>query len=332
MQKRVFTVLLCLLLIACQDPLLKLGYSEEDIALISELSEENQQYFIDEYNEKYLNLIKDPSFNEAKMDTYLQYLDVFEGEDLFVLVDHFTSAQLDELAKYYEDDYFILDKAEDYLRYPQSSVRETVEYVNTLRYQKAYVDVEKADLDKDIYILVNKYHYLEEDYVPQDLVDIESAYGINGKLRKAAYEAYKQMQDDAKAEGYNFYITSPYRPYTSQKRLYDNYSLTYGQASADTFSARPGYSEHQSGLAVDILSAGYDFDNFDLSKEALWLQENAHNYGFILRYPQDKQDITGYTYEPWHYRYVGDIATDIVNSGLTYDEYYAYYLVDYQGE
>ena len=111
------------------------------------------------------------------------------------------------------------------------------------------------------------------------------------------------------------------------KKIYDEYKDLKGEEYADEYAARPDYSEHQSGLALDIITYGASGETFDTTDAFKWLQKNAHKYGFILRYPKDKEDITGYAYESWHYRYLGkDLATKVKKSGLTYDEYYAYYL------
>ena len=97
-------------------------------------------------------------------------------------------------------------------------------------------------------------------------------------------------------------------------------------AAADRYSARPGFSDHQTGLTVDILTSSSNFATFENTAEAKWLAENAARFGFILRYPDGKEEITGYTYEAWHFRYVGDIAEAVKASGLTYDEYYTYFI------
>lgn len=154
-------------------------------------------------------------------------------------------------------------------------------------------------------LIVNKKYGLPENYNP----------GVNGK----ALSALKSMQSAASTLGLNLSLISGFRSYELQNSVYNNYVSWYGQASADTFSARPGHSEHQTGLAFDI---GQIEDNFGETASGKWLAENCHLYGFIIRYPKRKQNITGYKYEPWHVRYLGvDIATKVKNSGLTLEEY-----------
>lgn len=154
-------------------------------------------------------------------------------------------------------------------------------------------------------LVVNKKYGLPKDYNP----------GVNPE----ANAALKRMQSDASAIGLNLKLVSGYRSYNTQYNLYNNYVRINGQAKADTFSARPGYSEHQTGLAFDVGSTKGSFANTDESK---WLAENCHLYGFIIRYPKGKTNITGYIYEPWHIRYLGvDVASKVKASGLTLEEY-----------
>ena len=130
-----------------------------------------------------------------------------------------------------------------------------------------------------------------------------------------------------KKENLNIRIISAYRSYDYQESLYERYLKTDKQEIVDTYSARPGFSEHHTGLAIDVDNEKLGFDKFYLTKEFNWMQNNAYKYGFILRYPKDKEYLTGYSYESWHYRYVGlEIAKYIQENNITFDEYYAYYL------
>ena len=124
-------------------------------------------------------------------------------------------------------------------------------------------------------------------------------------------------------ENLNIRIISAYRSYDYQEELYEKYLKNEKHSIVDTYSARPGFSEHHTGLAIDIDNTKLDYNKFYLTKEYIWMNNNAHKYGFILRYPKDKENITGYNYEPWHYRYIGkDIANYIKNNNFTYEEYY----------
>lgn len=170
----------------------------------------------------------------------------------------------------------------------------------------SYSEIEAKDLTYiNGILIVNKKYGLPKDYNP----------GVNAE----ALAALKSMQSAASALGLNLSLLSGFRSYQTQSSVYNNYVSWYGQASADTFSARPGHSEHQTGLAFDI---GKLENSFGETASGKWLAENCHLYGFIIRYPKGKQNITGYKYEPWHVRFLGvDIATKVKNSGLTLEEY-----------
>lgn len=170
--------------------------------------------------------------------------------------------------------------------------------------------------DTAYHVVVNKKHpNTPLDYTPPDLAVVGSQ-----RVRTAVADAIRQMQSDS---GNSVFIipASGYRSYDTQVSVYGGYVASYGQASADTFSARPGYSEHQTGLAIDFSPID---DSFANTPQFAWLQANAYKYGFVLRYPPDKDAITGYKYEPWHWRYVGNtVALDMHNRGIdTLEEYF----------
>ncbi|MCR5110065.1 MAG: D-alanyl-D-alanine carboxypeptidase family protein [Ruminococcus sp.] len=147
---------------------------------------------------------------------------------------------------------------------------------------------------------------------------LPSTYAPNGILPDAQ-TAFNEMQAAARRDGLSLTICSGYRSYTYQRDLYNSYVNRDGKAKADTYSARPGHSEHQTGLAMDINMAGDAFNN---TPEAKWLAAHCAEYGFIIRYPQGKQDITGYKYESWHVRYLGkELAREVTDSGLTLEEF-----------
>jgi len=130
-----------------------------------------------------------------------------------------------------------------------------------------------------------------------------------------------------KSIGLNIKAISTYRSYNTQQDLYNRYVKKDGEEEADTYSARPGHSEHQTGLAIDAYNITHSYLNFDQTNEYAWLKNNAHQYGFIIRYPEGKEYITGYMYEPWHFRYVGEeIASYIYYNNITFDEYYAKFI------
>jgi zinc D-Ala-D-Ala carboxypeptidase len=141
-----------------------------------------------------------------------------------------------------------------------------------------------------------------------------------------ALAAYKEMEAAAKTAGFNITAFSGFRSYEYQTTLYENYKARDGKENADRYSARPGHSEHQTGLAFDIGELGREdlwlTAEFGETPAGQWLVQNAHTYGFILRYPKGKEDVTGFMYESWHFRYVGkDVAKKVNESGVTLEEY-----------
>lgn len=214
--------------------------------------------------------------------------------------------------------------------HPDFTPTVVVRDVNANLDKTKYVDVKPADLSYGVLSMINKYNDLGE-YQPEDLVDLGANYGSgHNMLRREAAEAFIKMAEAARADGLILRNISGYRSYAVQENLYASYSLRDGAALADTYSSRAGYSEHQAGLATDINSVDTDFQ---YTKEFGWLQEHAADYGFILRYPEGLEEITGFMYEPWHYRYVGvEPARQIVREGITFDEYYAYYVLGEKSE
>jgi len=186
--------------------------------------------------------------------------------------------------------------------------------------RKEYPVTYTLDQARDNLLVINKKHALPSDYVPE----LITWNGVT--LKTDTLEAYKKLISSAKSSGVNITAISSFRSYSDQAELFNEYVKKDGQEKAETYSARPGHSEHQSGLAVDI---GLPSGNCNLmvcmanTKEGKWLAENAHEYGFIVRYPEEKVEQTGYQFEPWHIRFVGtEIAKSIFESSYTLDEYF----------
>ena len=176
--------------------------------------------------------------------------------------------------------------------------------------------------DTSITMLVNKNNKLSNSYTPT-LEPIDLKYSCKDKLlTHNARIAFEEMAKNALKDNIHIVAVSTYRSYEYQEKLYNNYVKNDGFYYAETCSARPGHSEHQTGLAVDISDLTLDYDNFENTKEFIWMKNNSYKYGFILRYPKASFHITGFKYEPWHYRYVGiDVATYIHNHNITLEEY-----------
>lgn len=196
-----------------------------------------------------------------------------------------------------------------------------IEKYNGLNLQ--YPDSQLATIRNDYLSVVNKQYRLESSFVPYDLVNIDSALTVYGgaSIVSHVHDKYLEMRNAAAQSGLNLTVSNCYRSYARQKELYTHYLGSNSQSVVDTFSARPGHSEHQLGLACDFAAGKNDLGKFTGTAEQIWMTENAQDYGFILRYPSGKESITGYQYESWHYRYVGELAPEIKASGLTLDEY-----------
>ena len=239
-----------------------------------------------------------------------------------VFVEHNMEFDIKE-SNYIEENY------ERYLEYKKKhseySDDTIITYVNIGLDRDFYTNMEPTDMSDGYLLICNKFHYLKSNYVP-NLKSLPGSYG-GGQMEKVAADAFMKMADAAKKDGYSLRNVSGYRSYNTQKYLYNNYVSRDGVKNADTYSARPGSSEHQTGLATDINTAS-SAAHFENTKTYAWLIKNSYKYGFILRYPEGKTFITGYKYEPWHYRYVGiEVAKIIYDKQITYEEYYATYMM-----
>lgn len=227
---------------------------------------------------------------------------------------------------------FYPEKFKRYINYhikkPDLSMPSVVFMVNLGLDFPFYENVTVIANPYDRMVLVNKYNQLPWNFKQNNLVNMDRRYTVgDGKqylLESTAYESFVRMADAARSAGVSIRAVSAYRTEDYQRRLYNKKIRTLGENNADNYSARAGFSEHQTGLAVDINSTRNSFEHTNVFK---WLQEHAHEYGYILRYPKGQKWITGYEYEPWHYRYVGvDAAKIIHQEGSTYEQYYAKYV------
>ncbi|WP_299996656.1 D-alanyl-D-alanine carboxypeptidase family protein [uncultured Clostridium sp.] len=193
-----------------------------------------------------------------------------------------------------------------------------------------YMEIQRLEsmLNNQYFILINKENRLSENYVPDNLIEISSRflnYAEDDNLESTASEALNRMFNAAMEDGISLIGVSGYRSYDMQRRLYDTRMMREGEAQTRSYTAEAGASEHQTGLAIDILSDEYSVldEGFENTRAFKWLNENCYKYGFILRYLKGKEDITGYNYEPWHFRYIGneEAAMEIMNRGLTFEEY-----------
>lgn len=179
--------------------------------------------------------------------------------------------------------------------------------------------------------LVNRNYLLPSSYTPSNLIEPKIQFSFDyqndkRKLRKPAAKALEKMFNAAKKKNLILCGVSGYRSYERQRQIYLRNISLYGSSATDTFSAKPGSSEHQTGLTIDISCRQVNYllvQDFAKTKEGKWVIKNAHKYGYIIRYPSGKSEVTGYHYEPWHIRYVGvDLATYLYNNNMTMEEYY----------
>nr|WP_307991454.1 M15 family metallopeptidase [uncultured Niameybacter sp.] len=224
--------------------------------------------------------------------------------------------------------YYENDKEDRYLAYellhPEMEKDEIIWRVNAGIDQPHYTLINEISNTQDEILLVNKYNKLPDDFVPEQLVPLSSGPLVT----PATKEAYEQMVKDARNEGYTIRGASAYRSISYQKDVYNRYLNQDPQEVVDTYSARPGFSEHHTGRTIDLDNISSSMDDFEDTKEAKWITENAYKYGFIVRYPKNCEDITGYMYEPWHITYVGTkIANEMKTFGIeTLEEYWVKYV------
>lgn len=242
---------------------------------------------------------------------------------------------LDPYKDYKKTSNFKQENLNRYLAYKEKNssydYEKVVNYVNIGLDRSFYSYIGASNMNKGILVLCNKYLKLPDGYEPNDLETISSEYFIYGnakvrQLRKEAKQQFEKLSAASIANGTPVYGQSAFRSYSMQTSLYNSAVSSSGKAFADKDTARPGHSEHQTGLAIDVSSTkGGNMLSFENTSSFIWMKNNAHKYGFILRYLKNKTDLTGFIYESWHYRYVGiEIATDIHDNypNLTYEEYY----------
>lgn len=261
-------------------------------------------------------------------DNEIEYIKTLKEDEINTLLNHKYNVNITKLMK---EKYFIfanLDKYLDYINENNSNLTDIVAKVNTKASLGWYKTIAETDTSKGELMLVNKFYKLSETYVPSDLVDVSLSYAYEGKqVSKVMYDSLTNMLDAAKESGYNLVVSQGYRSYADQEEAYNDIEASSGVDYADKVAARPGHSEYQTGLSVvvkPLYTEGSDMEN---SPEHTWILENAHKYGFILRYPKDKENITGFSYDAWRLRYVGSNTARIIhNENITFDEYYEYYI------
>ncbi len=331
----------------------KYGYSKEAskkilfsfkksyVLTVGENKTLNRAFESSDYNEEYLdNYVKiDYVDHEHLIRNINKLLKIgYSNNDINIILKHGDDSAVERFAKrekikyleeFFNVDYAKLDNYDRYVKYADDTgedEEDVVLFVNLDMDKGDYEDpkiVSKFSTD----MLVNKHFALDDSFVPDDLVTIDEEYAADSDMQCShiALNAFKEMSKAASSEGYEIVINSAYRSYQDQVELSDSYLHQYGQNYVDKYVAKPGFSEHQTGLAFDIGSRKTNV--FAQSKEYNWMLDNSYKYGFILRFTKKDENITGFRNEPWHYRYVGKkVAKYIYDNNLTLEEYYVMFL------
>lgn len=250
----------------------------------------------------------------APMQQSIEVLMISASEQQESVIDNKSNKiQYSDIKNYKEEN---LDR---YIKYhelnPKLLDAEVIWRVNTSLDYAFYTNIEEVYEPESITVVVNKYNSLSSDFQPSDLVLME-----NEKqelyLREEAYNAYLEMQAEMLKKELKIETVSAYRSFNAQNKLYKNYVSEFGVEEADTFSARPGHSGHQTGLVVDVSDGKLDYTEFGKTDAFIWIKDNAHRFGFIVRY-KGVPELTGYQVEPWHLRYVGkDVAIDMYETNI----------------
>ena len=331
----------------------KLGYDKEASKNILLLGKKDaiKSY---EYSDTLNAAFKSKYYKDANLDSYskIKYQDQkniiknintlidkgYSNSNISLILAHGNDDDVSEFAKrdkikyleeFYSLSYAKLKYYDRYVKYSSETGEDeetTVLFVNLSMDTDDYVNPVKTSAFS-IDMLVNKHYKLDEDFVPDDLVEFDQEY-CNDEVQEGNREAvvaFKNMYEAAKKEGLGLVINSSYRSYQDQENICNTFKDLYGEGYVTKYVALPGFSEHQTGLAFDIGSTSSKV--FAEFKEYEWMKENAYKYGFILRFTKANAYITGFRSEPWHYRYVGKkVAKYIYDNNISLEEYYAEFL------
>ena len=285
--------------------------------LFTPLREMTNYLFLPESTRNLLRL----DYTLEEINYFREYLD---EDDIVLLANKEHQA---DLIKFIGAPNFCLNRLERY----QNKFNDVEDHHRSVVLINLHADIEHysetitVSNPNDLDVLVNKFYRLPADFTPE-LVNMRpnliQRTGL--QLRTEANDAFIRLTDAAREyNNYRIIAFSAFRSYQRQAEIYNNFVRTRGQEEADLVSARPGHSEHQTGLSLDVTRQIGRYDDFDETPEYRWLANNAHRFGFIIRYPKNTTYITGYIYEPWHIRYIGvEIATIIFNEGITLEEYF----------
>lgn len=270
--------------------------------------------------------IKNPLIEKGYNNKQVKLIEKLNKDDQALIA---NLPLIDDIDQYLLTPNFCLNKLERYQSYQknnQQTVADSVLMVNMNLDLPFYSFINTVSNTNNADMLINKYNKLPSNYKPA-LVQIDSKFTTKPwQVTAITKTNFEKMANDALGVNLKILVSSAYRTYQQQLNLYNNYVKTSGQIAADNFSARPGHSEHETGLTIDVKNANIKYNQFGTTPEFIWLKDNAHRYGFIIRYPEGKTNITGYEYEPWHIRYVGQQPAMIIyTKNITLEEYTATY-------
>ena len=329
-----------------------LGYNETSINTILDNKLKDNVLKI-EYNKTLDYIFSSKEFNKKNFDIYkeLEYVELdnyvknvnllidkkYEPQEINLILkrannetikEFIEKDHIDNISKFLEYDFAKLEYIDRYIKYQNENNIDkelVVIYVN-IGLDKPFYENTTTTNKFSYDMLINKYHGISDDFEPENIVDVPSEYGKGEKLNEKTLEAFKKMSDDCKAAtGYKLLVRSGYRDLKEQEKTYNSYLKSYGKTYTENYVTHPGFSEHHTGLAIDVRAESIDV--FADSKESKWAYANAYKYGFILRYKKADEKITGIKYESWHFRYVGEeIAKYMKENDMTYEEYYVRFL------
>ena len=280
-------------------------------------------------------------YNYKKTDEYKLLNVGYNEEEIKVIKDKLSDDKIESLLKvkynknivlFIKEKYFIYKNLSKYLDYKSKNKDDTFTHIVAIVTTEAdveWLDNEKeTDTSKNELMLVNRLYGLSKDYEPDDIIDVPVSISYSGvKISKSILSNIEELISAAKDEGYIFVLSDGYRSYADQEKMFNNYKNSYGYEEADKNVARPGHSEYQTGISFQIVPYNKVFDKPRESEEYKWLKDNAYNYGFIFRYPDDKKDITLFDSYTWRLRFVGTTAASIIESEkISFEEYYAYFV------
>lgn len=337
MKKWLIPLLALLIMAGCQnentkDPLSEMGFSKKEIKQLEEYGVSGDIEKKCKYPKTVKQMLKD-DFKKEYASSYCDYEDVNNSIAFNALLE--AGASKKDIKAYLKIPYLRAENVNRYLSYGDQTLskKDIVKEVNLNLDLKPYEDVSEVENTGDVTMLVNKFNKLPDGYVPENVIDTPSVciVGVHYScfpnaqyIVKEAGEAFDELISAGAEQGVKITAIASLRDYNYQKSLYDYYLSSEGQEYADQYFARPGQSEHNTGLAVDITLDDMDYTTIEENENYEWLLEHLADYGFILRYPADKEKETGFSHESWHLRYVGkNLAKLLYKNNITLDEYYA---------